>query len=611
MFRVRTTSVRAAVSQVMERLENRQLLAVTLDPLTQPKFVNPLPLPAAAQPTQPGGSDYKIGVTQFQQDLGLVDPVTGKPMLTTVWGYGGSYPGPTIVAQKGVPVNVTWTNDLLSRKNKPLPHLLPIDESIMSGYTGTNNTFAKNGVPIVVHLHGGHTEAASDGTPMQWFTPNWKLTGEDFAKKTLRYANDQDAATLWYHDHALGVTRLNVYAGLAGFYLLRDSIDTGVADNPATPVNENPLGLPTGNYEVGLAVQDRMFTAEGQLYYPTDPTPGLPANSILPEMFGDTILVNGKAWPFMNVEPRKYRLHLLNGSDSRFFNFYLSSGQSFIQIGGDQGLLPKAVAMTQLTLGPGERADVILDFAGLNGQTVIMKNNGKTPYPAGTPSDPQTTGQIMAFKVGNVVTTPEAPLATTLVAVTPLAANVADRKVALFEAEDEFDRILPLLGTPDLGYRAFMDAPSEVLNVGDTQVWEIYNTTADAHPIHLHLVKFQVLSRQSFTATVDEETGVMSNIALQGSPQAAPANEAGWKDTVVIRPGQMARIIANFDMAGEYVWHCHILSHEEHDMMRPLIVQALPAAQPVSAMLFSSTSIGETGAATLAVDAKAKEELLA
>jgi spore coat protein A len=601
----------------IERLEKRVLFAVPplLDPLTQPKFVNPVFVPPLAQPTTPGGTNYTIGVSQFQQKLGLIDPSTGKPMLTTVWGYGGSYPGPTFVVQKGTPTTVTWTNDLLERRNKPLPHLLEVDTSIHNAYTGTNFTIARNGVPIATHLHGGHTEAASDGTPMQWFTPGFKLTGQDWVKKTLAYANDQDAATLWYHDHAMGITRLNVYAGLAGFYLLRDSLDTGVADNPATPQNENPLGLPSGAYEAGLAVQDKVFTADGQLYYPTaedadDPVPpNLPSPSLLPEMFGDTILVNGVAWPYMNVEPRKYRLRLLNGSDSRFFNFFLSSGQSFMQIGSDQGLLPQPVTLTHLTLGPGERADVIVDFAGLNGQTVIVKNNAKTPFPAGDTVDPRTTGQVMAFRVGNRVTTPEAPLnLSALPPISPLVPNVLSRQVALFETTDEYGRILPILGTPDVGYRGFQDAATEILRVGSTQVWDIYNTTMDSHPIHLHLVKFQVLSRQDFSADVDEATGVMSNILLRANPKSPAANEAGWKDTVVVNPGEVVRVVATFDKVGAYVWHCHILSHEEHDMMRPLLVlDDSSGSMPV--YLLNMTAQANTTFSGVAIEGSTKELL--
>jgi spore coat protein A len=266
-----------------------------LDPLTQPKFVNPLPNPLdpgfVFQPTVPGGTNYEIGVYQFSQNLGLVDPVTGQPLSTTLWGYGTSpetatYPGKTLQATTDVPISVHWTNNLVDESNEPLPYLLPVDTSVHWADPGN---YPASGVPIVTHLHGGHTESASDGLPDQWFTPSFAQTGPTWAKETYQYDNDQQAATLWYHDHALGITRLNVYAGLAGFYILRDDRDTGLPDNP--------LGLPTGEYEVPIVIQDRMFTENGQLYYPSEPeVPGAPDPSVLPEFFGDFILANGQTW---------------------------------------------------------------------------------------------------------------------------------------------------------------------------------------------------------------------------------------------------------------------------------------------------------------------------
>lgn len=570
----RSSASRIALACI-ETIERRVLLAAALlDPATQPKFVNPLPLPGAAQPTTPGGNSYTISASQFQQDLGLKDPVTGNPLMTTVWGYNGSYPGPTIEAKVGTPVNVTWTNDLVTSRGKVLPHLLPVDTSIHYAFTNTPYTIAKNGVPIVTHLHGGHTEAASDGTPHQWFTPGFKKTGDDFVKKTFTYANDQEAATLWYHDHAMGVTRLNVYAGLAGYYLLRD------------PAIESAWNLPSGQYEIPLAIQDRMFTADGQLYYPSNldefysPAelatldPNTPQPSILPEMLGNFILVNGEAWPFANVEPRKYRFRLLNGSDSRFYNLFLSSGQTMTQIGSDEGYLNAPTTMTQLTIGPGERADVIIDFSGFAGQTIVMRNNAKAPFPAGGTVDPNTVGQIMAFKVGTTVTTPDAPIPTTLNNITRFTPQQADytRQVALFEMMDEYGRLKPMLGTVKDGALNFHDDPTEIARLGSVELWEVYNVSADAHPIHLHGVSFQILDRQKFSATVDPVTGAISNIALKGSPVAPPANELGWKDTAQMFPGEVTRILVQFTIPGNFVWHCHILSHEEHDMMRPLIV---------------------------------------
>lgn len=574
-----------------------------LDPLTIPKFVNPLPNPLdpnfIIQPTTPGGNFYEVGAYQTQQDL------LGNGLLTKVWGYGTSkdratYPGGTFVVQKGQPISVKWTNNLVDSSGNPLPHLLPVDSTvhwadplkqghIPGPYTGP--------VPIVTHLHGGHTAANSDGLPDAWFTPDTNGDGQPEYKGSLynpiyNYNNDQDAATLWYHDHALGITRLNVYAGLAGFYILRDQYDTGKVEDPNTPQKENPLGLPAGPYEIPLVVQDRMFTADGQLYYPSTPPVGstAPNPSVLPEFFGDTILVNGKAWPVLDVEPRQYRFRLLNGSDSRFYNFFFDGGVKFSQIGTDSGLLNAPVNVNKLSLAPGERADVILDFSKLAGKTLVMKNNAPGPMRRPLIVDPKTTGQIMAFRVNKPLDTsiPLTPVPATLrggvgqpAAIAPLTPTIdtvtgqpITKQLLLGEKMDTYGRIQPLLGTATGGLKVWDDPVTEYVKQGSTEIWEIYNNTPDIHPIHLHQTSFQVLDRQNFAATVDPISGALSNIKLKGQPQAPGASEAGWKDTVQMLPGQVTRIIAKFDLTGEYVWHCHILSHEDNEMMRPFVVRA-------------------------------------
>lgn len=512
-------------------------------------------------------------MSQFSQSLGLHDPVSGEPLYTKVWGYNGTYPGPTILAQEGVPLNVFWQNQLVDQNNRPLPHLVPIDESIDWAFTGITN-WQQYGVPLVTHLHGGHNESASDGLPDAWFTPNFTKKGTGFVKGDITpytYSNDQEAATIWYHDHALGITRLNVYAGLAGFYLITDATEAALqAQNK----------LPAAPYDIGLAIQDRMFTADGQLFYPAVPEEEHePEPSVLPEFFGDFILVNGAAWPVLEVEPRQYRFRILNGSDSRFYNLFFSGGQSFMQIGTDDGLLPAPVPLRQLLIGTGERRDVVLDFSNLQGQTILLRNNAKTPFPKGEPADPRTTGQIMAFKVTKPLNTayPQTTLPAILRApIPPLQTTLPARKLLLFEAEDEFDRLKPMLGTLDKGVLNYRDPVSENPALNSTEIWEIYNETMDAHTIHLHLVKMQLVNRQKFKATIDEATGKPSNLRLVGNPKAPTADEAGWKDTYVTYPGEVTRVIATFDREGAYVWHCHILSHEDHEMMRPYFVGTLP-----------------------------------
>jgi spore coat protein A len=549
-----------------------------LNPFTQQQFVNPLPIPSIIDGRN--GGTFTISINQFYQDLGLRNPVTGQPMLTKVWGYNGTYPGPTIVAHKGVPLHIYWSNDLYNPSTlQPLPHLLPIDETITWALKDVAN-WQQYGIPVVTHLHGGHTEAVSDGSPLSWFTPFFSKKGSQFQKgqnEPYLYNNDQDAATIWYHDHALGITRLNVYAGLAGFYVLTDNYEQQLQEDHK---------LPAAQYDIGLAIQDRMFTSDGQLYYPSQPEDeGQPSPSALPEFFGNIILVNAKAWPVLDVEPRQYRFRILNGSDSRFYNLFMTGNNNFWQIGSDQGLLTAPVLMNQMLLGPGERKEVVIDFSNpaLWGQTIIVRNSAKSPFRKGETVDPKTTGRIMAFRVSKPLDTnvPLSGLPSTFhPPIIPLVQDGATRKLLLFETEDEYDRIKPMLGTIDGGAMDFEEPVTENIKLNDTEVWEFYNTTPDAHPIHLHLVKFQMISRQKFNGTLDEQTGKLTNIHLIGQSQLNNIDQEGWKDTEVMLPGQVTRVIAKFDLPGRYEWHCHILSHEDHDMMRPFEVSDV-IAKPV------------------------------
>ena len=544
-----------------------------LDPEDQPQFVRPLPLPGVMQPTMPSGSHYEVSVSQFDQWLGLVDPSTGDPLMTTVWGYNGTYPGATFEARRDDPITVRWTNYLVETDGDPLPHLLPVDTSL---HWATPDQWPYSGVPVVTHLHGGHSESPSDGLPEAWFTPDFAQKGGDWVQETYHYDNDQQPTTLWYHDHALGITRLNVYAGLAGFYLLRDDW-------------EESLNLPSGDYEVPIAIQDRMFTTDGQLFFPSEPEEeGAPEPSVLPEFFGDFILVNGAAWPYLDVEPRKYRFRLLNGSDSRFYSLRITSednpmGPPVWQIGTDEGLLYAPVMLNQLVLGPGERADLVVDFTDWAGHTLMLRNNARTPFPDGETIDPNTVGQILQFRVSpNPVEDPSALPA--VLRSEPIAlpgTPTRIRRLLLFEGTDVYGRLQPLLGivdpfSPDNGTLAWDDGITENPMLDDVEVWEIFNATEDAHPIHLHLVSFQILSRQKFRGTLTPKPmgegtigGILSAIRLRGRPRPPAPNENGWKDTAQMFPGEVTRVIARFDRAGKYVWHCYILSHEDHEMMRP------------------------------------------
>lgn len=613
-----------------------------LDPAKQPKFVKNLPIPAVIDATK--GGTFVVNIGETKQWLGLVGP-DGTHLKTTVWGYGQAgkaitYPGPTFVAERGHPIQVIWQNHL------PLTgQFLPVDTSIMHAVTTQ-----RGAVPISTHLHGGHTAASSDGEPDAWYTRNFKETGPGFVSPVDTYNNDQPSATLWYHDHALGYTHYNVYAGLAGFYLLRDANEDNLV---ATGV------LPGRKYEAGAAIQDRAFTSDGQLYLPAfanDPIPGTkdPVTgvyqtvqdmlgpdftgtypSVTPEFFGDFILVNGMAWPKFDADPGAYRFHLLNGSDSRFF--VLQPDNPWVKVtlvGSDGGLLPHAITIMdgdgvqeageQLVLAPGDRADVVFDFSApqLRGHSMTLLNYGPAyePFKGMNPdgslaggvvvANPATDpiGQVMRFDVGakdRVVNTATVTDGTVLDAsYTPLLESDAahTRKVGLFEGRDQFGRVTPTLGvaenTTDIDGNAVpfgplsFDAPAtETPTAGTTEVWDIFNLTADAHPIHLHLTQFQVLARHEISFIDANDDGVPDNVrgsaditagsnaltddVVEGAALPLSAMDQGWQDTITLAPNQSISIIAPFDMAGDYVWHCHILSHEEHDMMRPLTV--LPA----------------------------------
>jgi spore coat protein A, manganese oxidase len=588
-----------------------------LDAATHPKFVNDLPIPARID-AHKGNKNFVVEMRETTQWLGLVDDGS-TPLMTTVWGYGlagsaATYPGPTFEAKSMVPVRITWRNMLpASYSGFPGPgsHLLPVDPTLHVARP------PGGGIPTVVHLHGGNTESASDGLPDSWYTQGYVDRGPGFVKQQHFYQNTQEAATLWYHDHAQGITRINVYAGLAGFYLLRDP-------NEDKLVRTNVL--PGGSYEIEIAIQDRMFTSDGQLFVPYedpeledgfDPLPE-DTPSIIAEFFGDFIIVNGKAWPKLNVEPRAYRFRLLNGSDSRFYVLELRNAmtggeaQPFLQIGTDQGFLNNPVPLTSLLIGPGERADLVVDFAGLPlGTELYLRNFGPDEPFKGFeesgevidgPADEETTGQVMKFVVSNPLSqVPQASVSATSrlrnKPIEPLSNATRTRKLALFEGLDSYGRLMPMLGIVDPtsefdGSLTFDDPITENPMLNDTEIWEVYNATMDAHPIHLHLVAFQILSRQAFHATLEEKDqhlhgmngemamgvgGRLTDIMTHGPIRPPAPNEAGWKDTAVMLPHEVTRLVATFNREGRYVWHCHILSHEDHDMMRPYYVGPMPA----------------------------------
>ena len=649
------------------------------DPALQPKFTEYVPNaldPGFIYDTRKG--KIKVAVGPTVQYTGLVD-AQGSPVPTPLWGYGDNgvytWPGRTFEVQSGEPLEVKWENRLTD-----LPYLITnlegesvVDTSLhwaysLHGYEGYS--IDVNGTPIVMHLHGGHSAFQYDGNPEFFFSPGYEIRGPQWVEKKYVYLNDQPAGNLWYHDHALGLTRLNVYAGMAGFYFVRDDMDTGKPGNP--------LGLPAFPYELGYAIQDRMFKDNGELFYPAfdgdpfwddfitgeeadPPFPGGP--SALAEFFGDHMVVNGKIWPKTDVEPRNYRMHLLNGCDSRFMVLRfrpvpagatdLSQAAAplpFYVIGSDQGLGSSPVLVDTLVSEPGSRYDIVFDFSQVPmGTRIILENlGGDAPFGGdyGAALEPEDffpdrqTDRVMAFDVnqpldGNVLDTFPASF------VGPYTGNPNSvdrvRKVALFEGKDEHGRLQPLLGTaePATDYNgdpiewpatpAYQNAglsgqmegsipwhspTTENPALGDTEEWEIWNATGDAHPVHLHLVHFEILGRQEIvwdSHTTDDDR------VIPNDQYATPAGDGTYlewqvvvqhngdqghgfrlvnltygpavplmdeyvenapKDMVTALPGQITRIKTTFDKPGRYVWHCHILSHEDHEMMRVLHVGA-------------------------------------
>jgi spore coat protein A len=480
----------------------RDLVAARIQPAKLAAFVDQLPIPPVAKPP------YRIAMREFFGKVHRDLPPTRQ------WGYDGISPGPTIETRSGKPVSIEWVNQL------PAKHFLPIDHNIM----GAEEDHPE--VRAIVHVHGAKCPPGSDGYPESWYVPGKSLT--------VHYPNQQDATTLWYHDHAMGITRLNTYAGLMGFFIIRDAA-------------EDALNLPRGSYEIPLVICDRSFRGDGQLDYPVSPFPDAPW---VDECAGEFTLVNGKLLPYYEVEPRKYRIRLLNGSNGRFYRLSFSNQQPFQQIGADQGLLAAPVSLDALTIAPAERADLIIDFAPAAGQQIVLKNGFV---------------DLMQFRVGSGKVDDRTVIPSTLrdVPRTPESAATKTRFLSLGEHHDHLGNATQMLLNGMQWHMPVTETP--VLN--STEIWSLINVTDDSHPIHLHLVRFQVLDRRRFDAALYETNRQIRYLA---TPEPPEPNEAGWKDTVRAHSLMVTRIIVRFEgYAGRYVWHCHNLEHEDNEMMRP------------------------------------------
>jgi spore coat protein A, manganese oxidase len=656
-----------------------QISGGTLEPDVISKFQTalliPPVMPTAGRIVLRGGKNadyYEISMKQISQQILPV----GLP-TTTVWGYGAvssdskrglllhNAPSLTIEAKWNTPVRVKWINELLDANGNFLPHLLPVDPTLHwanppGGTEGrdTRPTLTSTPgrytgpVPIVTHVHGavgvgdesdGYAEAwylpdagnipagyATEGTWYNFFaskaaTAHGVTWGSGFA--IFQYPNANRASTVWYHDHVLGMTRLNVYAGPAGFYIIRggpDGDDAVLDSRSGTPAvlpgpapKENDQ-FPSNKtyYEIPMAIQDRSFNIDGSLFYPTtrkffdeivrDYIPVGDFSPIWnPEFFGNTMMVNGNTWPFQTVEQVRYRFRFLNGCQSRFLilNFSSIPGVEVWQIGNEGGFLSAPVNLTalgnQLLMGLAERADVIVDFTNVPVGNYVLTNVGPDePFGGGVPevdfdpSDAGSTGQVMQLRIVPAVaadpTTP--PQFLVLPAITPLSAATVTRPLALiekmgegFEADGEEVEgpVEALLGTVTAGVwteRLWMDPVTENPALGATEVWEFYNTTGDAHPMHIHETVFEVVNREGLVLNTDGE--VLQPIQLDGNITSAEPWESGFKDTVIAYPGQVTRVRLQFNTLGQFVWHCHIVEHEDNEMMRPYRIGPVQPGQP-------------------------------
>jgi len=527
------------------------------------KYVDELPIPPRISvPRTSGTAEITVRIqqltTQFHRDL--------PP--TQAWGFVGTSPGPTIEVERDQKLRVRWVNDLPSKHILAAPLMMPEDPNFLYDRCGFGGwTPRRRPMPMptdlpdvraVTHLHGAAVAQPSrqgrkdnDGWPDNWLTSGQEQIAE--------YPNRLSSRQLWYHDHAMGTTGRNVAAGLAGMYLIRDDL-------------ERSLNLPSGDYEIPLLLQARGLKLDGSLYYTPD---------IATEFYGNTILANGKLWPILHVEPRKYRFRIVNGSNARSVALRLVNpddedigGPPFYQIGSDGGFLaapvllnaPDQPDLNRLTLAPAERADVIIDFSQYAGRDFVLHNNQLDPGDAELPLP-----DIMMFRVGTSLRGPDT---------SQIPAQLAPiRRMQPSEAQVTRQMVLDSVPMADgrpmlqINGKSWNDPITERPHLGDTEVWEIVDTLPDAHPFHVHLVQFQILDRRPFDL---EEYRRSKTIRYTGPAVVPDANEMGWKDVVRAYPSMVTRIIMKFEphrgYKGYYVYHCHILEHEDMDMMRPFQV---------------------------------------
>ncbi len=538
---------------------NGRLSAGRLSAAQLTKYREPLPVPGRGivVATPSGASQYSFTQRQISRRL--------HPQLppTPVWAYddgsglagqAGSF-GMVLAAQSGTPIDVSYTNEL----PETYPSWIPVD---------TRLTPLGDQVRLMTHLHGGFVLADSDGNPT--VTPDGFGHGET---QHVRYGNDlshMPASLRWFHDHGMGTTRLDVFAGLAAGYLLHDEYDTGT--------EPNPIGVPGGAYDIPLVIQDRQFNPDGTFLYPVSDIPGI---TWIGEYFGDHMLVNGKVWPYLDVEPRMYRFRVLNGCNARIMSLRFG-GLPIWQLGAEGGLFDIPVRVRELVLASAERADVLIDFRGLDGRTLELTN--QTPAaPVSTPAP--ALGPVLQIRVGTSVTQ-RGPRS--------IPYSLPGQRARLHHPVQTRYITLNEVGAETAGWYLnlsglhFMQSPvTETPKAGTVEDWVYVNMTPDTHPMHVHLVTFQVVGRTPFDVDAYQKAhggpaGVPGGIdptPFATGPMQPPApEERGFKDTFKVNPGTFGTIRARFDLPPgatgpqTYVHHCHIVEHEDNDMMRPFTV---------------------------------------
>ena len=522
------------------------------------KYCQPLPVPGKGivVATPSGTNQYSFTMHEIARRL--------HPDLppTPFWAYddgsglagqAGSF-GMVVAGQSGTPLDVSFTSML----PETYPDWIPVD---------TRLTPLGKQVRTMAHLHGGFVAADSDGNPA--ITPDGFGPGET---QRVHYTNQlpqMPASLRWFHDHGFGTTRLDVFAGLAAGYLLHDRHDTGG--------EPNPIGVPGGAYDIPLVIQDRQFRRDGKFLYPVSDIPGV---VWIGEYFGDHMLVNGKVWPFLQVEPRMYRFRILNGCNARIMSLHIG-GLPLWQIGAEGGLFDRPVRLRQLVLASAERADILVDFRSLAGRTLYLRNSTPAP-PVSTPAPPLP--DVMQIRVGTHVTLP-GPMS--------VPSSLPGRRARLHRpARTRYitlNEIAPETAawTLNLSGLDFESPATETPRAGTVEDWLYINMTGDTHPMHVHLVTFQVVGRTPFNVAAYQARyggpngvpGGIDPIPFATGPMEPPTpDERGFKDTAKANPGTFLTLRARFDLPTgvtapqTYVHHCHIVEHEDNDMMRPFTV---------------------------------------